>query len=175
MNKNIDYFKIDNFFNNVDDIRNIALSLEYQKSSDKTGWKGFRKKVENDSINQYIKSKIIELDDSFKNLDLNIFFHYTTDETKKIVDNFDKNRLHKDLTEWAGVIYLFPTPKPNSGTTLHSNDGSVIHNIENKYNRFIFYKGDILHGVLDTFGNDINDGRLTITIFGNNKKRNGLI
>jgi hypothetical protein len=171
----INYIQIDNFFEDVDKVRHRALSCEYEQSSNITGWKGFRTKIIDSQIIDYIKSKIIQIDNDFKNLDLDIFFHYSTEKTKSEVENFDEYRLHKDLTEWAGVIYLSPNPNPNSGTTLHSDNGKIIHNIENKYNRFIFYKGEILHGVLDTFGDNIETSRMTITIFGNNKKRNGLI
>jgi hypothetical protein len=171
----INYIQIDNFFEDVDKVRNQALSYEYEQSSDNTGWKGFRTKITDNKIIDYIKSKIIQIDKNFENLDLDIFFHYSTEETKNKVENFDEYRLHKDLTEWAGVIYLSPNPIPKSGTTLHYDDGKLIHNIENKYNRFIFYKGDVLHGVLDTFGDSIETARMTITIFGNNKKRSGLI
>jgi hypothetical protein len=171
----MDIYKIDNFFENVDGIRNYALSLKYEQSSDKTGWKGFRTRISNNEITDYIKLKLSNINKDFQNFDFDIFFHYTLDSTKNVVDNFDEYRLHKDLTEWAGVIYLSPNPKSNSGTTLHSDDGKIIQNIENKYNRFIFYKGDTLHGVLDTFGDTIETSRLTITIFGNNKKRKGMI
>lgn len=168
----INYILIDNFFPNVDAIREYALSLNYNKSSKETGWKGYRVRVDNGRITNHIKSKLIEKDSNFANLDLEIYFHYSIDNTKKEITNFDERRLHKDVTEWAGVIYLHPNPIINSGTTLHSDSGELIHNIENKYNRFIFYSGKILHGVLDTFGNSIEDGRLTITIFGSNNKKN---
>jgi hypothetical protein len=88
------------------------------------------------------------------------------DNTKNEVKNFEQYRLHKDPSEWAGVIYLNPNPKENSGTTLHNDNGEMMYNIENKYNRFIFYQGNILHGVLDTFGDNLENSRLTITIFG---------
>ena len=109
---------------------------------------------------------------AFSNIDLTIFFHYCTNDTKNTIKNFDEYRLHKDDTEWAGVVYLSPTPMTNSGTTLHEDSGELVHNIENNYNRFIFYKGNILHGVLNMFGDTIDNARLTLTIFGTNYKKN---
>jgi hypothetical protein len=166
----VDYILIDDFFINVNTIREYALSLDYTKSSKKTGWKGNRVKVSDTDIINYIKSKLVEKDTNFINLDLEVYFHYSTKSTKNEIYNFEKNRLHRDVTEWAGVVYLHPSPKENSGTTLQDNTST--YNIENKYNRFIFYKGNVLHGVLDTFGDDIHTGRLTITMFGSNSKKN---
>lgn len=162
----LNYTLVDNFFDNVDDIRKYALSLKYIKSTNDTGWKGFRTQLIDNKLLEFIKSKLIEVDENFRSLDIRAYYHYSVDDTKNEVKNFNQYRLHKDPSEWAGVIYLTPNPNDNSGTTLHNEDGEMVHNIENKYNRFIFYRGNILHGVLDTFGNDIEDSRLTITIFG---------
>ena len=166
-----EYILIDNFFNDVNSIRNYALSLSYENSSKITGWKGDRTSVTNTSILEYIKSKLVDIDAALSNLELEVYFYYSIDETKNEIKDFSKNRLHKDVTEWAGVIYLTPNPPLNSGTTLHRDNGELICNIENIYNRFIFYKGNTLHGVLNTFGNTIEDSRITITIFGNNTKK----
>ena len=127
--------------------------------------------MDNDELIYYIKNKLINIDDKFKNITLELFFHYTLDDTKNEINNFEKKRLHKDKVQWAGVIYLTPNPSKNSGTTLHNDDGKLEHIIDNVYNRFVFYNGNIIHGVQDTFGNNINNGRLTITIFGNINKK----
>lgn len=166
----IEYTLIDGFFDNVDVIRDYALSLDYVKSSKQTGWKGYRAELTDTTIFEYIRRNLIEINPQFGDLNLEIYFHYSIDDTKKEIKNFDRNRLHKDATNWAGVIYLSPNPKENSGTTLHSDSGELIHNVENVYNRFVFYKGDTLHGVLDTFGDTIDNARFTITIFGNMNK-----
>jgi hypothetical protein len=162
----LNYTLIDEFFENVDNIREYALSLKYIKSTNDTGWKGFRTQLFDKNILEFIKLKLIEVDENFKNLNIRAYYHYSLDSTKNEVKNFKEYRLHKDPSEWAGVIYLTPNPKENSGTTLHNDDGEIIHNIENKYNRLIFYRGNILHGVLDTFGDNLENSRLTITIFG---------
>jgi len=174
-----DYILIDDFFENPDEIRKEALLMDYTESNSKTGWKGFRTELKNDTIKEYILKKLSEIDEDFKHLKIKCFLHYSMDSTKlTLKNNFENSKLHKDLTGWAGVIYLYPTPPKNSGTTLHLDNGEMTHKIENQYNRFVFYRGDILHGVEDTFGNDINNGRLTITIFGdilNNKKEKTLL
>jgi hypothetical protein len=141
--------------------------MEYVKSSKKTGWKGYRVIINNDDIKKYIKYKLIEIDKKFENLLIDeIFFHYILEENR----NDLKKRLHKDTTDFAGVIYLTPNPPKNSGTTLHNDNTNLENVIDNVYNRFIFYDGKKLHGPQDTFGNSIENGRLTLTMFANISK-----
>jgi hypothetical protein len=166
----MNHILIDNFLENPDLIRNIALSKDYDKSNKETGWKGYRIFIDNDELIYFIKNKLIDIDDKFKNITLEVFFHYTLDDTKNET-NFEKNRLHKDKTLWAGVIYLTPNPPKNSGTTLHDDNGKLEDIIDNVYNRFIFYNGNVIHGLQDTFGDNINNGRLTITMFANINKK----
>lgn len=163
----MNYILIDNFFKEPDIVRQLALSMEYTKSSKNTGWKGYRTTLNNDEIKNYIKNKLIEIDRKFENLLIDaIFFHYSLDENKPDLNK----KLHKDKTEWAGVIYLTPTPLKNSGTTLHHDNGDLENVIENVYNRFGFYDGKKLHGPQNTFGNNIENARLTLTIFANLNK-----
>ena len=99
------------------------------------------------------------------------YFHYSLESTKdELKGNFEKNRLHKDESELAGVIYLTPNPIKNSGTTLHNDNTDLEDVIDNVYNRFIFYDGKKLHGPQDTFGNSIENARFTLTIFANISK-----
>jgi hypothetical protein len=165
----MNYILIDNFFKEPDIVRKLALSKEYAKSSKKTGWKGYRTNVDDIELVNYIKNKLIEIDDKFKNLVIGeSYFHYSLESTKdELSDNFEKNRLHKDTTEWAGVIYLTPNPTKNSGTTLHNDNTDLEDVIDNVYNRFVLYSGKKLHGPQDTFGSSIENARFTLTIFGN--------
>jgi hypothetical protein len=163
----MNYIIIDNFFKNPDVIRERALSMEYIKSSKKTGWKGYRTTVNDDEIKKHIKYKLIEIDKKFENLLIDeIFFHYSLKENK----NDLKGSLHKDATEWAGIIYLTPNPIKNCGTILHNDSGNLEEIIENVYNRFVFYNGKKLHGPEDVFGDNIENARFTLTIFANISK-----
>jgi hypothetical protein len=165
----MNYILIDNFFKEPDVVRQLALTKEYAKSSKKTGWKGYRTNVNDIELVNYIKNKLIEIDDKFKNLVISeSYFHYSLESTKdELSNNFEKQRLHKDTTEWAGVIYLTPNPTKNSGTTLHNDNTDLEDVIDNVYNRFVLYSGKKLHGVQDTFGSGIENARFTLTIFGN--------
>jgi hypothetical protein len=164
----MNYILIDNFFKEPDLVRQLALSKEYIKSSNKTGWKGYRTNIDDVELVNYIKNKLIEIDDKFKNLIINeSYFHYSLESTKNELNgDFQKNRLHKDKTEFAGIIYLTPNPHKNSGTTIHNDNTNLEDIIDNVYNRFVFYDGKKLHGVQDTFGNNIENARFTLTIFG---------
>jgi hypothetical protein len=163
----MNYILIDNFFKEPDVIRQLALSMDYIKSSEKTGWKGYRTNINDDEIKEYIKYKLIEVDKKFENLLIDeILFHYILEENR----NDLKERLHKDKTEWAGIVYLTPNPTKNSGTTLHNDNYDLEDVIDNVYNRFVFYDGKKLHGPQDTFGSSIENARFTLTIFANISK-----
>jgi hypothetical protein len=80
----MNYILIDDFFNEPDMVRQLALSMEYTKSSKKTGWKGYRTTINDDGIKNYIKYKLIKIDKKFENLLIDeIFFHYTLPLQKK--------------------------------------------------------------------------------------------
>jgi len=164
----MNYILIDNFFKEPDLVRQLALSKEYIKSSNKTGWKGYRTNIDDVELVNYIKNKLIEIDDKFKNLIINeSYFHYSLESTKNELNgDFQKNRLHKDKTEFAGIIYLTPNPHKNSGTTIHNDNTNLEDIIDNVYNRFVFYDGKKLHGVQDTFGNNLENASFRLTIFG---------
>jgi hypothetical protein len=166
----MNYILIDNFFKNPDVVRQFALSKsnQYAKSSEKTGWKGYRTSVDNIELMDYIKNKLIDIDDKFINFVIDeCYFHYSLETTKnELNNNFEKKRLHKDSSELAGVIYLTPNPIKNSGTTLHNDNTDLEDVIDNVYNRFVLYNGKKLHGPQDTFGDSIENARFTLTIFG---------
>jgi hypothetical protein len=158
--------QIDNFFKKPDEIREMALKMKYTASDETTGWKGYRALEQshyNDKLVEYVKSK---LDGSFYNTNFDTYFHYTLEETKKELPSFNKNKIHRDSErDYAGVVYFNPNPQPNSGTVFYDDDYGVIHRVENIYNRFVFYPSRILHAVENPFGDSIENGRLTFTIF----------
>ncbi len=158
--------QIDNFLPDPDEFRKIALVMKYTPSDETTGWKGYRaldKGEYNDVLTEYIKSKI---DGKFYNTFFDTYFHYTLKETEQEIYSFDKNKIHRDAgVDYAGVIYLTPNPAPDSGTVFYDDDYKVVHTVENVYNRFVFYPSRILHAVNKPFGETIENGRLTFTIF----------
>ena len=166
----------DNFLSNCDQIRQIALSQNYECKNSGNNWRGCRTKElisENNPIlndmSLKICSEIIKFYDLYDfNIGVQTFFHYSTEETKKYcLPSFDAFKLHKDFRDvlLAGVVYLHPSPKNDCGTILVNEFGGEDKYIENVYNRMICYPGVILHGPNDLFGDSIETGRMTVTFF----------
>mgnify|MGYP001226810906 FL=1 len=159
---------IDNALNNIDSIRERALLLNYTKSdNDSGGWKGYRCLEETHLGNEVIYSVLNKLPTFFKDMDYRCYFHYTLEETDS------SNKIHKDSnSDYAGVLYMNPSPQPNSGTLLYDDRANVISSLDNIYNRLVIYPAHIWHSLDNSFGNDINDSRLIFTMFYSFKKKN---
>lgn len=192
----ISSYIIDNFYSDVDEVRNFALQQEYPVSGNYPGNR--TKSFLNDSMKETIESivspfygKVINWsEDSYTGS-----YQYTTSR--------DRSWIHADqTTKWAGVCYLTPNAPLSSGTGLFKHiptgltmapknpDGSYNHKllseinkdsqdmtkwelvdrIANVYNRLVLYRGDHFHISLDYFGQDINDGRLFQTFFFDTEK-----
>jgi hypothetical protein len=172
------YIILNDFFESPDTVREQALKRRYVKSTKDMGWKGYRCPIYETDIISYIKNKLLLIDKDFiTNKEISTYFHYTLDNTKNEIEDFHFGKLHADSVRWAGVIYLTPNPNPNSGTTLHDSSYNLVHTIDNVYNRLVLYDGYQIHGPEDTFGDDILNGRLTLTLFIDDvkKKNNTLI
>ena len=162
---------IDDFLNDPNSIREQALLLNYSTPQTETGWKGYRYLGENQvtfELNKLIKKTISKKNPLFNDSDLKSYFHYTL---KNHSDN--KVNIHKDSgVDYAGVIYLTPNPEPNSGTSFYDDHGKEILHLENIYNRFVFYPANEWHSLKESFGDSIENGRLTFTVFCTLNKKN---
>lgn len=157
-------FLIDNFFDNVEEVREYALRQKYFPP-DGENWVGFRS--EKISFGNLFTDEIILEIAYHMRIDprkISCYFHYTLSSSKNLEDqDFDNYKFHADSGIKAGVIYLNPNPPVNSGTTIFINGEEK--NIENQYNRFLCYNSKLIHGPMDTFGETIDDSRLTLTFF----------
>ena len=165
----------DNFFSNVYELRELALSSGFyspKETGRKVNWKGFRtgklknypNKILNDSFN-YLYNEL-EREYELKNLILTSFFHLTLSATKDTyVPNFYNSRWHSDDTscKYAGIVYLTPNPPKNTGTTILIGDKP--YEVENYFNRMVAYPAEFIHAPTDLFGDDMDNGRLTFTFF----------
>jgi len=190
---------IDNFYNNVDEVRHMALQEDFNIDGNYPGHR--TKPFLNDSVKEYIEhhlspvhGKILWPDPD----DVTSFcgsFQYTTAR--------DRTWIHADnTTNWAGVCYLTPGAPLSAGTALYRHkttgymevpklpdgeinwplldriqeDGQDITKWEetcmvgNVYNRMVLYRGDYFHASVDYFGKDRYDGRLFQTFFFNTEK-----
>lgn len=181
---------VDNFYNDVDEVREMALNMEFGVRGNYPGQRTvpvYNEGVKN-AINDIIRpyaGEITRWDSEYTGA-----FQYTTQR--------DRSWVHADqTTTWAAVIYLTPNAPLSGGTGLfrHKETGlnmapklpngeydmSVMDEIYkdsqdmtkwemtnfvgNVYNRLIMYRGDIFHTSLDYFGRDLHDGRLFQTFF----------
>ena len=187
---------IDNFYDNVDEVRAYALSKDFGVRGN---YPGQRTEPDlNDGVRDYISSHIEPMHGKIlwpDPRDIESYcgsFQYTTAK--------DRTWIHADSgTTWAGVLYLTPDAPLSGGTGLfrHKATGlctlprfengdineellseiyedaqdmtkwEMTDRIANVYNRLVIYRGDYFHASLDYFGKDIYDGRLFQTFFFN--------
>lgn len=167
----------DNIFENPDKIRNIAINSKYKEPRTikytKTniryidGWRGYRHKITNFTDLDELEKISISISNfySIENFFIEYYFHYTLEKTKKTCfPSFEERKYHTDNSDYAGVVYLSKNPPKNSGTTI-INNSNIKKECDNVWNRLICYPSTYLHAPSDLFGNDINDGRMTLVFF----------
>lgn len=190
-----DLIIVDNFYNNVDDVRQFALQQDFNVDGNYPGHR--TKSFMNQSVADYISSIVgAEMDWDPENFEESYSgaFQYTTQN--------DRTWIHADgWNTWAGVCYLTPNAPASGGTgifrhketglsmTPRLEDGSRNEELLDKiyedardytkwdqtamvgnvYNRLVLYKGDLFHASLDYFGKNLHDGRLFQTFFFNTK------
>jgi len=192
----ISAYIIENFYDDVDAVREFALTQEYSVPGNYPGRR--TKSFLNDSMKNTIESvvspfygKVIYWSEE----QYTGAYQYTTSR--------DRSWIHADQTTiWAGVCYLTPDAPLSAGTGLFKHkstglvmaprnpDGSyntellkqinqdsqdmtkweLVDRLANVYNRLVLYRGDYFHMSLDYFGQDLNDGRLFQTFFFNTEK-----
>lgn len=173
----MDLIITDEFFESVDEIRKIALSVDYTtheeifEQTGATGWVGRRsKKLSsfNDSFLDECEKKILlHLEEVFgvSGLKITSFFHICYEELKWTTQEFGLYKYHKDFLPAAGVVYLTPNAPKDMGTSVLDGDNNKIVNVDNIYNRLVTYPGDYIHAVTNVFGDTNENGRLTLSFF----------
>lgn len=177
---NLQLMIIDNFYGNPDNVRNYALSQEFNV---KGNYPGLRTQpyLPDDLKNaiQYWMQQQGKITDWFEGSGYTGAFQIATAK--------DRTWIHADhYNMWAGVCYLTPDAPFTGGTALYrhkesgefyrtdkDHDGydytkwDLFDRIGNKYNRLILYRGDLFHASLDYFGDSLHNGRLFQTFFFN--------
>jgi hypothetical protein len=74
-----------------------------------------------------------------------------------------KDWIHTDQTDTI-LIYLSPT-NLLSGTSFFSDDEQEISNVKFVQNSAVYFDGQIRHKSISNYGDNIDDGRMTINIF----------
>lgn len=155
-------YVVDNFLDNPDIVRAGALNLEF----DATGtFPGFRSDRADEEYEAYIKAKL----EKILNTEIKEFVQ---DSFRfQLCINDVETWVHKDKSQWAGVLYLTPSAPPEAGTGIYLPDGDdwqLITAIGNIYNRLALYRGTQFHkSIMPGFGTDKHTGRLTQLFFFN--------
>lgn len=184
----------DNFYNNPEEVRNFALQQNFEV---KGNYPGNRTKSHlTQEIADWI-SKVVGGEFVMEGLGDDTYcgaFQFTTakDRTWIHADGWNQWAGVVYLTPDApasggtGIYRHKPTgaykmPRLTDGSRndtlaeLINADGQdytkweLIDQVGNKYNRAVFYKGDLFHASMDYFGRDLQDGRLFQTFFFNTK------
>lgn len=169
---------VDDFYNNVDEVRAYALSQPFNQIGNYPG-----RRTEFD-INLSIREGIQSVVGSAGGLITN-----WNGVSYQIATANDRTWIHHDgpCGNWAGVCYLTPDAPVSGGTGIfklkstgnmaapdvndHNTPGydytkwEMVDRIGNIYNRLILYKTDLYHASLDYFGEGLNDGRLFQVMF----------
>lgn len=173
-----DLVVIDNVFSDPDRIVEVAKKQQYYNNDDHpyptkmhySGMRSTRLQEIDSNLESYmlkqIMDKIVEKETDteqwycYYNYMATTFFHYLT---KKHKDEAKHNWFHQDPSVYAAVVYLNKNPPEKNGTILQNGD--KFHVVDNEYNRLVLYKSNIVHSAEGGFGNDVNDARLTYTMF----------
>jgi hypothetical protein len=182
---------VDEFYNDVDDVREFALNQEFAVRGNFPGQRTIS--FLNDSVKGVIQNIIRPFagEVTWWGGDYTGSYQYTVAA--------DRSWIHSDYTtNWAGICYLTPDAPLSSGTGMYrlkenylrswnnmehtpEENKNAIHNkyaqdytkwelvdrIGNVYNRLILYRGDLFHVSMDYFGSNKYDGRLFQLFFFN--------
>jgi len=184
---------VDDFYNNVDEVRKFALSQPFDV---KGNYPGVRTGcLINDSTRENIQ-KIVEphggkIIDWLESDEYTGSFQMATSRERTWVhsDNVNNSYLHDSPNYWGGVLYLNPDAPLEGGTSFYRskvNKSIYNHNydhlasdvysqdmtkwdiateVKNIYNRLILFRGDQWHSSSTYFGHDDETGRLTQVFF----------
>ena len=177
------FFVVDNFYNNPDEVRSYALQQEF--AEDIRFYKGLRttRHYHPEGIKQafehIIGQKIVDFPEG-----INGCFQITTSKDLQVY--------HHDEQKWAAMIYLTPNAPIESGTRLHrsningvrhwsqgqelidqafqedfydSTKFDVVDSAGNMYNRLVIMDAQNIHSAGPYFGNTPESGRLTHLFF----------
>jgi len=175
---------VDDFYQNPDDIRAIALDQSYSipPAPGLNGQGGLAYRVDcPDSLSQELVTKISHIIVKPAS-NAKVQFRYSLQGTQK------RNICHADGVEYAGIVYLSLPDDCQGGThffrhkpTGHiikdsqfteqyrfdiETDWDIVYKVEMKYNRLVLYPGDLFHAIgLPFFGTSVENARLTQNLF----------
>jgi hypothetical protein len=165
---------VDNFFDNFNYIENSFKEIKmYDKKeyiskfkANEENWPGKRSYVLNSEnaflFNLFIKEFDIKFSNPFNGIPTNIKSHIHLRTKKDEIEDF----IHRDISScnYTCLIFLSKT-NLNSGTNIYSENKEIITSIKFVQNRAILFDSNYLHSAFGHYGDDVNDGRLTLNAF----------
>ena len=156
---------VDNFLDNPDGIREIALGFDYTREQPTVP--GFR------STNRAGGTYEEKVTDKFKEIfHSDIEWNWEQDSfCFQLCKEGTESWIHQDVkSEWAAVLFITPDPIVDAGTGIyHKKDGEWEMNIAvgNVYNRLVAYRGNMLYhrSIVPGFGDSVETCRLTQVFF----------
>jgi tetratricopeptide (TPR) repeat protein len=175
-------FIVDNFYENPDDVRKFALSLEFKQ--DLRWFKGLRSTI------SYRPEDIKKSFESIIGEQINVWDEHAFNGCFQLTTAEDPQVYHHDVQKWAAMIYLSPDAPLESGTRLHKSkisgarhadepeinrafsggfiDGTkfdIVDNAGNIYNRLVIMDARCIHSAGPYFGTNSESGRLIHLFF----------
>lgn len=189
---NTKLYLIDNFLENPDQTREMALEMRYDFIADYPGMRSNGLNAEDSLIFKNKFEKILNVRITrWDMFDGNKSQHMNTCYQLCLLN--EKTWVHHDYTDWAAVLYLTPNADMDSGTGFfrHIKTGAtewkkndpttdlnktesmykmdeweIVAEVKNIYNRLILYKANQYHRSMKPgFGNNYLNGRLTQVFF----------
>jgi hypothetical protein len=156
---------VDNFLDNPDEVRRLALKQKYKKRKKNQHFEGMRSCLVKDidsNLADEICRKIISNYYCINNFEYkaDLFFHKTRLKDKEDTQ-WKNDRVHKDEGIVAGLIYLTPNAPLHTGTqtfVYNKSDDTFYTDIvmSNLYNRLVMYPCNVSHSAMNYFGDDKN-------------------
>lgn len=168
---------VDNFFDNFKNIEESLKKIplynlkQYNKKFPRMGdWPGYRS-GDLSVVHPILHNLLIkEIFDKFK---IDFFSSAKFIEIKSVLHlrtlDSGEDWIHKDTAQKTLLIYLSKT-NLESGTFLYEEDANPSTIVKFIQNRALLFDCDIKHRSISNYGNNIDDGRLTLNCFINSKK-----
>lgn len=180
---------VENFYEDVDEVRKFALSKDFALRGNYPGRR--TKSFTTEDIKNFLQDCVYPFGGKLTDFNMDGDDPQNANGSFQYTLSFDKSWMHTDgYTNWGALVYLTPDAPVSGGTGLFkyqsgerweweklenkidfstvSQDKTKweqVDNFGNIYNRLIIFNSRHYHTSLDYFGSDIDNGRLFQVFF----------